>query len=125
MLGMIRFFYGFKWFSRGFNRGDLSYQVFLVMLYQLADKYAIPPLKKQSKRAFEDDIKVGWNEPDFLLAIAEAYQRTLKSDRRLRDPVVRTCLEHLEDLKQKKGFRKILEEVDGFAADLVLKTGQL
>jgi hypothetical protein len=39
--------------------------------------------------------------------------------------VVRTCLEHLEDLKQKEGFRKILEEVDGFAADLVLKSGQL
>jgi hypothetical protein len=95
------------------------------MLYQLADKYAIPLLKKKSKEFFKNDIKVNWNDPSFLLAIAETYERTLKSDRALRDPVVRTCHEHLDDLKQKEGFRKILEEVDGFAVDLVLKNGQL
>ncbi|KAJ5818319.1 BTB/POZ protein [Penicillium riverlandense] len=125
VLGMIAFFYGFRWHSPTFDRGELSYQVFLVMLYQLADKYAIPLLKKQSKNFFEDDIKIAWDDPKFLLAITEVYQRTLKSDRALRDPVVRTCLEHLDNLKQKEDFRKMLEEIDGFAADLVLRTGQL
>lgn len=122
---MIFFFYGFDWSSPSFDRGDLSYPVLLVMLYQLADKYAIPLLKKQSKNFFEKHIKVIWIGSDFLLAIAEAYQRTIKSDRALRGPIVKTCLEHLKVLKQKEDFKKILEEVDGFAADLVLEFGQL
>ncbi|BAE57095.1 unnamed protein product [Aspergillus oryzae RIB40] len=69
----------------------------------VADKFEVPQLKQKAKDKFETIARTCWEMDDYPIAISEAYQRTHKGDRSSRYP----------------DFRTVLEEVLGFAADLV------
>ncbi|OGM45159.1 BTB/POZ domain protein [Aspergillus bombycis] len=102
---MVHFMYGFEYDSSGSNLGRVSPMLFNINVYQVADKFGVPQLKQKAKNKFE--------------AISEAYQRTHKEDRGLRDILVRISHEHLEWPLENEDFRTVLEETLGFAADLV------
>lgn len=134
---MIRFLYGIDYDSKsslqsssGFQNSSsdeknsteyaqLSPILLNVMVYQLGDKYIIPQLKLQAKEKFEKLLKTSWAADDFPIAITEAYERTTKDDRGLRDPLVAITHEHFDVLKKRDGFNNVLETVVGFAADLI------
>lgn len=59
-------------------------------------------------------------EEQFAIAIAEAYKTTPQEDRGLRDLIVEVSNEHIDHLRQKESFRKVLLETVGFAFDLAL-----
>ncbi|KAJ5915080.1 BTB/POZ protein [Penicillium verhagenii] len=117
---MIHFMYGFDYDSSGSDFGRVSPMIFNIRLYQVADKYFVPQLKKKAKDKFEQIAKTCWEMDDFPVAIAEAYQRTQKHDRDLRELVVKTSQDHVVELVKNEKFCSVLEEITGFAADLAL-----
>ncbi|PKY07468.1 BTB/POZ domain protein [Aspergillus campestris IBT 28561] len=118
---MIHFMYGFNYDSSGSDRGRTSPMLFNVNVYQTGDKYDIPKLKEQAKEKFAVALKNCWEMDDFPVAIARAYSTTVASDRGLRDLLVDTCLEHIDDLLEDDDFKQVLRETLDFAADLVQK----
>ncbi|EIT73259.1 hypothetical protein AO1008_00634 [Aspergillus oryzae 100-8] len=95
---MVHFMYGFEYDSSGSDLGRVSPMLFNINVYQVADKFEVPQLKQKAKDKFETIARTCWEMDDYPIAISEAYQRTHKGDR---------------------DFRTVLEEVLGFAADLV------
>jgi hypothetical protein len=94
--------------------------LFCVKVYSLANKFEVEYLKIQAKLTFVNVAQENWNSDEFLMAAFEAYTTTPKSDRGLRDVVVAICQKYRKDLRQKKGFEKLLEETPGLATDVVL-----
>ncbi|KAJ5938796.1 BTB/POZ protein [Penicillium verhagenii] len=121
---MIHFMYGFDYDSSGSELGRVSPMIFNIKLYQMADKYFIPQLKKKAKYKFEQIAKTCWEMDDFPIAIAEAYQRTHKHDRDLRELLVKISQEHVVELAENEKFCSALEETTGFAADLALSLSE-
>lgn len=119
MEAMIHFMYGFNYDSSGSDRGRTSPMLFNVNVYQTGDKYDIPNLKKQAKEKFAVALKNCWEMDDFPVAIAKAYSTTVASDRGLRDLLIETCLEHIDELLGNDDFKQVLRETLDFAADLV------
>ncbi|KAL3428610.1 hypothetical protein BDV09DRAFT_190798 [Aspergillus tetrazonus] len=116
---MIHFFYGFNYNSSGSDQGRTSPMLFNVKVYQIGDKYGIPNLNAQAKEKFSVAIKTCWDMGDFPAAITSAYFTTSSADRGLRDLLVSTSLEHINDLLKNDDFKQALGETLGFAADLV------
>ncbi|KAB8249751.1 BTB/POZ protein [Aspergillus flavus] len=116
---MVHFMYGFEYDSSGSDLGRVSPMLFNINVYQVADKFEVPQLKQKAKDKFETIARTCWEMDDYPIAISEAYQRTHKGDRGLRDILVSISHEHLEKLLENEDFRTVLEEVLGFAADLV------
>ncbi|KAE8368636.1 BTB/POZ protein [Aspergillus caelatus] len=116
---MIHFMYGFEYDSSGSDLGRVSPMLFNINVYQVADKFGVPQLKQKAKDKFETIARTCWDMDDYPIAISEAYQRTHKEDRGLRDILVSISREHLDKLLENEDFRTVLEEVLGFAADLV------
>jgi ribosomal protein S27E len=92
--------------------------LFNVKVYQIADKYVVPHLKQRAKEKFETIVKTCWQMDDFPVAIAEAYKCTLKTDRGLREPLVKISMEHMDELLKNEAFVDVLENTVGFASDL-------
>jgi hypothetical protein len=111
--------YGFNYDSSGSEQGRTSPILFNIKVYQIGDKYDIPNLKEQAKEKFAVAIKTCWEMDDFPVAIASAYSTTISADRGLRDLLVSTCLEHINELLRNDDFKQVLRKTLGFAADLV------
>ncbi|KAL4777963.1 hypothetical protein BJX76DRAFT_363185 [Aspergillus varians] len=120
---MIYFLYGFNYDSSGSDQGRTSPMLFNVKVYQIGDKYGVPKLKAEAKEKFSVAIKTCWEMDDFPIAIASAYSTTASTDRGLRDLLVSTSLEHINDLLKNDDFKQTLRETLGFAADLVQNQG--
>ncbi|OOF96480.1 hypothetical protein ASPCADRAFT_4523 [Aspergillus carbonarius ITEM 5010] len=121
---MIQFMYGIDYDSSNSGDGRPCPLLFAVKMYQVADKYAVPRLQQRAKKSFQTIAKTCWQMDDFSTAIAEAYRCTTKTDRSLRDPLVEISREHIDELRNKDEFQKVLEETTGFAADLVQSMAQ-
>ncbi|RAL03460.1 BTB/POZ domain-containing protein [Aspergillus ibericus CBS 121593] len=95
---MIRFMYGLDYYDNSsHDRGCNSPLLFNIRLYQVADKYTVPQLKRRAQETFETVAKRCWQMDDFSTAIAEAYECTTPADRGLRGPLVEISLKHLRD----------------------------
>ncbi|OJZ80027.1 hypothetical protein ASPFODRAFT_38456 [Aspergillus luchuensis CBS 106.47] len=115
---MVHFMYGFDYDSSGSQHGRISPMLFSIRVYNIADKFVVPQLKQLAKEKFETIIQTCWQMDDFPTAIAEAYNCTPKTDRGLRDPLVKISHENIATLLENDGFQTVLEEVAGFAANL-------
>lgn len=112
---MLRFMYSFEYS----NTCGISAMIYDAQVYQIADKYDIPALKKHAKERFETAVGVGWNMDDFPLAIGIVYDTTPRRDMGLRDIVVKTSVSKISELLDKDGFSKTLRSVPDFAVDLI------
>lgn len=121
---MIHFMYGFDYDSSGSDDSRTSPMLFNVKVYQIADKYVIPHLKQRAQEKFETIVATCWQMDDFPATIAEAYKCTLKTDRGLRDPLVKASTEHIKELQKNDGFQNVLENTVGFATELALNLAQ-
>ena len=119
---MIHFMYGFDYDSSGSDHSRVSPMLFNVNVYQIADKYVVPKLKRHAKEKFEKIIETCWEMDDFPMTITEAYSSTPKTDRGLRDPLIRTALNHIDRLLKTEDFVRVLEETVGFSADLIQRS---
>jgi hypothetical protein len=117
---MIHFMYGIDYDSSGNELSRVSPMIFNVRLYQVADKYFVPQLKKRAKEKFGQIARTCWQMDDFPVAITEAYQYTRKDDRDLRELLVQISQDHVVELMKSERFCSVLEETVGFAADLVI-----
>jgi hypothetical protein len=89
-----------------------------VLVYAIADKYDIQPLKELAKNRFETSAEKNWAHKDFSDTVKEIFESTPKSDRGLRDIAIRIIASHADMLIQKDEFRQLIEEV----GDLGLNT---
>jgi len=115
---MLTYMYCYNYDTGSLLKSRPGAMVFDVQVYSVAELYDIAALKEYSKENFESAIKVGWALNDFPQAITEAFSSTPEADRGLRDPIVKTCAEHIKDLIVKPAFKKVLRETSTFAADL-------
>lgn len=114
---MIHFMYGYRYDGSG--RGRASPMLFHIKVYHVADKYGIPKLKQRAREKFKTMVQACWQTDEFPNAIAEAYTTTPQADRGLRDPLLEICQDHIDDLLRHDEFCQVLDEIVGFAADLV------
>lgn len=110
--------YGFDYDSSGSEHSRASPMLFNVKVYQIADKYVVPQLKQKAKEKFETIVQTCWKMDDFPVAIAEAYTCTPKTDRGLREPLVKISMDHMDELLKKDAFVDVLENTIGFSSDL-------
>ncbi|PYI17275.1 BTB/POZ domain protein [Aspergillus violaceofuscus CBS 115571] len=82
---MFHFMYGYRYDSSDSDQGRASPMLFAVKVYQVADKYQVPQLKDRAREKFKSIVETCWQTDDFPVAIEEAYKRTIKEDRSLRD----------------------------------------
>ncbi|KUL81280.1 hypothetical protein ZTR_10828, partial [Talaromyces verruculosus] len=115
---MIHFMYGFDYDSSGSEHSRASPMLFNVKVYQIADKFVVPQLKQKAKEKFETIVQTCWKMDDFPVAIAEAYTCTPKTDRGLREPLVKISMDHMDELLKKDAFVDVLENTIGFSSDL-------
>jgi len=115
---VIHFMYHFDYS----NTQGVSTMVFHAQVYCLADRYMMAALKQLAKDKFEAAVKTGWSMDDFLLAVDVVYSSSPEGDRGLRDLVVEVSSsgENLEKLLKSVGFRNLLSEKPGFAADIII-----
>ncbi|KAF9250632.1 hypothetical protein DTO006G1_5736 [Penicillium roqueforti] len=116
---MIRSFYGLH-YDINEPEHQMCPLLFNVKVYSIADKFEVEYLKVQAKLTFVTLAQDHWDSVEFLVAAFQAYKTTPKLDRGLRDVVVAVCQIHRRELREKKGFEKLLEEAPGLATDLVL-----
>ncbi|RSL61090.1 hypothetical protein CEP53_005221 [Fusarium sp. AF-6] len=112
---MLHFMYNFDYT----NVNDISPMVFEAQVYQIADKYDIKSLKEHARKKFSAAINTGWRTDDFPLAITVAYTTSPLEDRGLRDLIVETSSQNIDDLLGKGYFCEVLRNTNDFAADLV------
>lgn len=112
---MLRFMYCFDYN----NESGTSSMIYDAQVYQAADKYDIPSLKKHAKGKFKAAISAGWSLDDFSGAIFVAYDSTPSTDRGLRDLIVKTSRDHINELLENELFRELLRKTPDFAADLI------
>ncbi|KAH6952241.1 BTB/POZ protein [Fusarium avenaceum] len=112
---MLRFMYSFDYS----NIYGTSTMAFDAQMYQIADKYDIPALKAQSKNKFEVAVTTGWSMDAFPLTITVVYESTPPEDRGLRDLVVETARENIDELLRHDGFCELIRKTPDFAADLI------
>ncbi|KAF4958473.1 hypothetical protein FGADI_2396 [Fusarium gaditjirri] len=109
---MLRFMYSFEYS----NTYGTSSMVFDAQMWQIADKYDIPALMAESKKKFGIAVTTGWSMDDFPLAVTIVYESALPG---LRDIVVQTASEKIEELIKKDGFCELMRAAPHFTADLV------
>ncbi|KAJ5966181.1 hypothetical protein N7481_012895 [Penicillium waksmanii] len=101
MIALMKFFYRREYFSKDDFPSPLG---FLAAVYQVADKYLVPQLKKDSLQRFRSMLNENWDSDDFLSVIPLVYESIPKSDRGLRDLVVDAADPYLEELTTKQAF---------------------
>ncbi|KAM6516975.1 hypothetical protein FSOLCH5_007923 [Fusarium solani] len=97
---MLHFMYNFDYT----NVNGTSSMVFEAQVYQIADKYGIDSLKEHATKRFGAALDIGWPMDDFPLAITVAYTTSPLGDRGLRDLIIETSSQHIDDLLDKGYF---------------------
>ncbi|KAL8920631.1 MAG: hypothetical protein Q9208_006113 [Pyrenodesmia sp. 3 TL-2023] len=95
-----------------------------VLVYALAEKYDIQPLKDLAKEKFELRSATPWEDDDLVAVTELVHNVTPATDRGLRDLTVRHCSEHIDRSDGRFLQSSKLEELctkDGALAFNVLK----
>ena len=105
-------------------------------IYAAADFYDIPSLKKLAQVKMKKCVLSLWEHEEFPQAVRIAYTSTLPKDRGLRDIVLKTILEHFEDLgetvdetehgmlEDRPTFSQVMSEVADVSRDIALQFSQ-
>lgn len=89
------------------------------LVYALADKYDLDPLKALARSKFEEVPSLEEVPVDFANVAREVYTSTPSGDRGLRDLVLTTCMAHMDDLFRNDDFNALLEEEAQLSRDLL------
>ncbi|KAB8292166.1 hypothetical protein EYC80_007909 [Monilinia laxa] len=88
------------------------------MLYILADKYDIPPLKTLATKKFERALRTDWNSPSFTASLNLLYEQLPESDTCLTSRALRAACLHARDLKDREDFTALCRSNPDIAYDL-------
>jgi hypothetical protein len=81
------------------------------------NRYGIRGLKALAQRKFSTQMAYHWSSLEFPLAIQEAYETTIDSDRGLRDVVIST-FRAFPELAQRQDVEAVVRETPGLAWEL-------
>ncbi|KAI9812333.1 MAG: hypothetical protein M1827_004782 [Pycnora praestabilis] len=88
-------------------------------IYALADKYDVQDLKGLAQTKFAAEVKDGWNDEAFSIAIREVYGSTPESDMGLRSIVSQSAKKNIKALMDRGEFMALLVEVNAFTVELL------
>lgn len=90
-----------------------------VLVYALAEKYDIKPLKELARCKFEIRSSESWHDSDILHILKEIYRTTPAADRGLRDIIINVCSRYMDDLMVRGEFRQILNDDASLAFEML------
>ncbi|KAJ5397397.1 hypothetical protein N7509_005510 [Penicillium cosmopolitanum] len=118
-MAMIKFLYRREYFP---TKDALDSPLeFLASVYEVADKYLVHQLKKDSLEHFRSILKENWDADEFLRVIPFVYQSSPQTDRGLRDLMVHAACARTEELTKSEGYQK-LDTVE-FTRDVISRIG--
>ncbi|KAF8251768.1 hypothetical protein K440DRAFT_612042 [Wilcoxina mikolae CBS 423.85] len=88
-------------------------------VHALADMLDVPKLKLLATKKLETQLK-NWIVADFPTMVKEIYSSTTAQDGGIRDLLVATSKDHIEELVLREDFKAVMEEVGEFSAALVV-----
>lgn len=97
--------------------------IFHILMYSLADRLMMEPLKNLSKSKVEKQLLHRFHPTIFPMAINAIYRSTPASDRGLRDMIITITTHNIRELRQIEPqipFSEILSENLQFSSDLCL-----
>lgn len=81
------------------------------LVYALAEKYDVEPLKELSKSKFQIQTwGKDWNFDDIPRLLQEVHRSIPATDRGLRDIVIELCAQHIDRLMSNPVFSQVLHE---------------
>ena len=89
-------------------------------MFQLADMYDIPGLKKISTGKFREACSIAWDRPDFPEAIAHVYESTTEDQISLRGIVCNTISKHTILLENPR-IRDLMTEINALVFGVLMK----
>ncbi|KAL8716301.1 MAG: hypothetical protein Q9220_000206 [cf. Caloplaca sp. 1 TL-2023] len=92
-----------------------------LVVYTLADKYDVKGLKELSQTKFEIRSADEWEGEDILTIMPQVYKATPSTDRRLREVMLRVCLEQMDWLLEEPGSTQVLLEDAELTTELLKK----
>lgn len=93
--------------------------VFDALVYALGEEYFMQGLEDLAQEKFSEQSKIRYKEDSFIDAIAMVQKSTPRADRGLREILASLYCTKCAELKGGDGYTRCLEEVPGFAADIV------
>lgn len=88
-------------------------------VHALADMLDVPKLKNLAIKKLKTQL-TNWVAADFPAMVKEAYSSTTMQDRGIRDLLVTTSKDHIDELLLMEDFKTAMEEFGEFSAALVV-----
>ena len=123
---MLYYLYHSRYDSKStINRGaeeGLSPMLLHVLVFTIADKYFLSPLKQLAAERFAECAQNEWRTSAFAESISEIYNTAPAHDESLRDIAISTSLSYLNELAGAtdtyKAFNDVVDATPAFAAAL-------
>jgi hypothetical protein len=77
-------------------------------IYIIADKYDIQALKEWAVAKYKEVLPATWNSPSFIESASLVFEKTLESDRMLREVIIRKASENAKALFDRGEFVALL-----------------
>lgn len=88
-------------------------------IYIIADKYDIQALKEWAVAKYKEVLPATWNSPSFIESASLVFEKTLESDRMLREVIIRKASENAKALFDRGEFVALLQSHGDFAAEVL------
>ncbi len=90
-----------------------------VLVYAMADKYDIEPLKELAKEKFGKLMSAKWPHHDLVSILTSVYETTPASDKGLRSILNNVCKKHVKEILEDPNMQLFMEENGDFTLDLL------
>lgn len=90
-----------------------------VMVYALAEKYDLQPLKELARCKFEIRSARSWQVDDIVGVLKAVYRTTPSTDRGLRDIIINVCSSYIDGLVSHKELRQMLHDDSALASEML------
>lgn len=88
-------------------------------IYIIADKYDIQALKEWAVAKYEEVLPTTWNSSSFIESASLVFEKTLESDRMLREVIIRKASANSKALFDRGEFVALLQSHGDFAAEVL------
>jgi hypothetical protein len=91
-----------------------------VQVHALADMLDVPDLKFVAMEKLQLQLEDHWAAASFTEIVKETYSVTNARDKEIRDLMITSALNHIDELRKLEEFKEVLCEVGEFSGGLVI-----
>ena len=118
---MLMFLYTMRYPQKPFRDGTASDMVLDAYMYAIADRYGLPKLQTEARRAFEARLPLHYTDPTFMEAVKVAYDSTPQTDRGLRDMIMGVVWGNRSVMLVKEHVQECVMGSEGLKHDLLME----